>query len=137
MAEGPPLRPRRTFAGVTREAASAIATLFGVEATREPYEPGEGEAVYAIRHRSETGTLRLVLWPSLARVDVRCGPHVWVAKGVVETEVIAGLEVIFRFGQAPSGQGRAGEGAEPEGTLFVGVGGDVMMVSGGGGDAPS
>ena len=128
MAEGPPLRPRRTFAGVTREAASAIATLFGVEATREPYEPAAGEAVYAIRHRSETGTLRLVLWPSLARVDVRCGPHVWVAKGVVETEVIAGLEVIFRFGQ--------GEAA-PDGTLFVGVGGDVMMVSGGGGDAPS
>ena len=71
-----------------------------------------------------------MLWPSLARVDVRCGPHVWVAKGVVETEVIAGLEVIFRFGEALSGQGRAGEGAEPEGTLFVGVGGDVMMVSG-------
>ena len=130
MAEGPPLRPRRTFAGVTREAASAIATLFGVEATREPYEPAAGEAVYAIRHRSETGTLRLVLWPSLARVDVRCGPHVWVAKAVVETEVIAGLEVIFRFGEGRSGQGEA----EPEGTLFVGVGGDVMMVSGDTGD---
>ena len=126
MTEGAPLRPRQTFAGVTREAAQAIAALFDAEAVREPYTPGEGEAVYAIRHRSLTGTLRLVLWPSLARVDVRCGPHAWVAKGVVETEVIAGLEVIFRFG--------TGEG-EPDGTLFVGVGGDVMLVSGG--DPPS
>ena len=112
MAEGPPLRPRRAFAGVTREAASAVATLFGVEATREPYEPAAGEAVYAIRHRSETGTLRLVLWPSLARVDVRCGPHVWVAKAVVETEVIAGLEVIFRFGEGPA-RGARGRGRSP------------------------
>ena len=32
-----------------------------------------------------------------------------------------------------------GRGAEPEGTLFVGVGGDVMMVSGAGdgGGAPA
>lgn len=125
VAEPESLRARESFAGVSREAIDAIATLFGVEAVLEPYEPAQDEAVYAIRHRSETGTLRLVLWPSLARVDVTCGPHAWVAKAVRETEVIAGLEVIFRFGLGDD---------QPEGTMFVGMGGDVMMVSGDGRD---
>ena len=123
------LRLRQRFDGVCREAVEAIAQLLDVEAVLEPYEPGPGEAVYAIRHRSETGTLRLVLWPSLARVDVSCGPHAWVAKSVRETEVIAGLEVIFHFGRPEGGAEDEAEGP-PDGTLFVGVGGDVMMVSG-------
>ena len=122
MTEPPSLRVRESFPGVSREAVDAIGALFGVGAEREPYEPAPGEAVYALRYRSETGTLRLLLWPSLGRVDVQCGPHAWVAKGVVETEVIAGLEVIFRFGD--------GGDAEPAGTLFVALKGDVMMVGG-------
>ena len=116
-----PLRPRQRFRGLSQEAVTAIGELLGVEAKREPYEPGPGEPVYALRHRSETGTLRLVCWPSLARVDVTCGPHAWIAKAIKETEVIAGLEVIFRFGEGSPEEG---------GTMFVGVGGDVMMVSG-------
>lgn len=133
MAEPESLTTRQRFDGVGREAVEAIAQLLDVEAVREPYEPAPGEAVYAIRHRSETGTLRLVLWPSLARVDVSCGPHAWVAKAVRETEVIAGLEVIFRFGRAEGGAEDEGHGepeGPPDGTLFVGVGGDVMMVAG-------
>ena len=122
VTEPPSLRPRESFPGVSREAVDAIGALFGVGAEREPYEPVPGEAVYALRYRSETGTLRLLLWPSLGRVDVQCGPHAWVAKGVVETEVIAGLEVIFRFGDVGD--------AEPEGTLFVALKGVVMMVGG-------
>lgn len=126
------LRPRETFPGVSREAVDAIAALFGTEAKREPYEPAAGEAVYAIRHRSETGTLRLVLWPSLGRVDVQCGPHAWVAKGVVESEVIAGLEVIFRFEEGRARAAAEGGEVEPSGTLFVALKGDVMMVGGAG-----
>ena len=117
MAEPETLRERESFAGISREAIDAIAGLFATEATREPYEPSPGETVYAVRHRSETGTLRMILWPSLARVDVTCGPHAWVAKSVRETEVIDGLEVIFRFG------------GEAPGIMFGGVGGDVMMVA--------
>lgn len=122
------LRARESFSGVSREAIESIARLFQTPATQEPYEPAPGEAVYAVRYRSETGTLRLVLWPSLARVDVTCGPHAWVAKSVRETEVIAGLEVIFRFG-GPAGD--ADDADQPAGTMFVGVGGDVLMVAGG------
>ena len=110
------LRQRQSFSGLPHEAVTAVGALFGAKVVREPYEPGPGEPVYALRHRSATGTLRLICWPSLARVDVTCGPHAWVAKGIAETEVIAGLEVIFHF--------TAGA------TMFVGLGGDVLMVSG-------
>ena len=112
-----PLKHRESFDGVSTEAVQAVAALFGVEASTEPYEPAEGEPVFAIEHRGEPGNLRLVLWPSLARVDAHCGPHTWVAKGIVETEVIDGLEVIFR----------TADGA----TLFAALAGDVLMVTGG------
>jgi len=124
------LRPRESFVGISREATEAIAALFQTDATREPYEPELGAAVYAVRHRSEKGTLRLVLWPSLGRVDVTCGPHAWVAKSVRETEVISGLEVIFRFGEASAAiAGGDEDNGGRDGMMFVGIGGDVMMVS--------
>jgi len=112
-----PLKHRESFAGVNAEAVRAVAALFGVEVLTEPYEPADGEPVFAIEHRGEPGNLRLVMWPSLARVDAHCGPHTWVAKGIVETEVIDGLEVIFR----------TADGA----MLFAALTGDVLMVTGG------
>lgn len=104
------------FAGVSREAVAAVGALFGVELSVEPYEPATGEPVFALDYRAVSGTIRLVLWPSLRRVDVRCGPHTWVAKAVRETEVIEGLEVIFH----------TNAGA----TLFVALTGDVLLVTG-------
>ena len=106
---------RQNFKGITGEAARAVAALFEVDLTTEPYEPNEGEAVYALEQRGPIGNLRLVLWPSLSRVDAHVGPHSWVAKSVVETEVIDGLEAIFRM--------------EGGGMLFVALTGDVMLVS--------
>jgi hypothetical protein len=118
-----PLKHRETFTGLTEPAVRAIAALFDVEVLTEPYEPAEGEAVFAIEHRGEPGNLRLVLWPTLARVDAHCGPHTWVAKAIIETEVIDGLEVIFR----------TASGA----TMFAALTGDVMLVTGDGSPASS
>ncbi len=106
---------RQRFEGVSEEAAQAVAALFEVELATEPYEPGEGETVYALEQRGPIGNLRLVLWPSLKRVDAHVGPHSWIAKSVVETEVIDGLEAIFRM--------------EGGGMLFVALTGDVMLVA--------
>ncbi len=115
MSEATPSH-RKCFKGVSEEGAQAIAALLGVELTTEPYQPGEGEPVYALGQRGPIGNLRLVLWPSLSRVDAHVGPHSWIAKSVVETEVIDGLEAIFRM--------------ESGGILFVALTGDVMLVSG-------
>ena len=102
-ADEPGARPRRTtrFAGLPREAAEAAAALLGAPLRIEPYCEAAAEPVY--------------------RVDARCGPHTWVAKGVASTEVLDGIEVIFRM--------HAG------GLLFVTVEGAILMVGGGGAKA--
>ena len=106
----------RRFDGVSHEAARAVAGLLGAPLQLEPYCESATEPVFHIDHRSEQGNLRIVLWPALARVDVRCGPHTWVAKGIGHTDVLDGVEAIFRM--------TAG------GLLFLTVDGAVLMVSG-------
>jgi hypothetical protein len=109
-------RPVSTqFEGLPLDAVRHTAALFGTTPTIEPYAISPEEPVYAIAHRSDTATLRIVCWPALQRVDVRAGPHYWVAKSIVQTTVIDGIEVMFR----------TAAGA----ILFVAVNGDVMMVS--------
>ena len=107
--------PQR-FAGIPDEAVRAIAALFQTEATLEPYCESVDKPIYRVTHRAETGTLTLVLWPALDRVDVACGPHRWVAKAIETTEVYDGLEALFRL--------RDG------GLLFVALKGDVLLVTG-------
>ena len=109
--------PTRRFAGLPDEAAHAIAAFFGSELRVEPYCESADSPVYRLKHRSPSGTVEVVLWPRLARADVRCGPHTWVAKEITATEIVEGIEVIFRP--------RAG------GLLFVTLAGEVLMVSGG------
>ena len=103
------------FEGLPLAAVKRIATLFQTTASIEPYAISPEEPVYVITHRSDTATLRIVCWPALQRVDVRAGPHYWVAKKITQTTVIDGVEVMFRT---------AGEN-----TLFVAINGDVMMAS--------
>jgi len=103
------------FDGLPLDAVQRIAALFGTTPSIEPYAISPEEPVYAITHRSDTATLRIVCWPPLQRVDVRAGPHYWVAKSIAQTTVIDGVEVMF--------QTAAGA------TLFVAVNGDVMMTS--------
>ena len=70
-----------------------------------------------MRVRGPIGNVRLLCWPGLDRVDVTCGAHAWIAKQIAETEIIDGLEVIFR----------TREGA----TLLVACTGDVLLVTAG------
>jgi hypothetical protein len=93
-----------------------LAALFGTQITIAPYSP-DGSAVYELRFRPPgQEEVHLILWPSLGRVDVRSGPHSWVMKGVVTTEIIAGVEVIFRP-------------ADDAGYLFVATTGMISMVA--------
>ncbi len=126
-ADEPGARPRRAtrFAGLSHEAAEAVAALLGAPLRVEPYCEAVAEPVYRIDYRSPRGNITLVLWPAYARVDARCGPHTWVAKGVASTEVLDGVEVIFRISAG--------------GLLFVTVEGAILMVGGatkGSGPAP-
>ncbi len=108
---------RQTFDVFDGAAVGAIARLFGVEAAVEPYTP-DGSPVYRVEPGGAADGIRIVIWPSLRRVDVTsAGDHAWVMKSVASVEVIQGVEVIFR----PVGF---------EGFLFVSVNGWVNMVVG-------
>ena len=80
-------------------AVEAVAELCGVEAVRQEFSlPDDDWGVWEVVHRTESGNVRVLLWPSIARIDVAVGPHLWVVRGVREVEVIEGLEWITRFG---------------------------------------
>ena len=100
----------------TEAAVPEIAALLGVAAAVEPYRV-RGAAVYRLGIRSAVLDLDIavLLWPSLARVDVRIGDCSIVYKDVASVELISGVEVIFRR-------------AAGEGHLFVSVGGRVSVV---------
>ena len=78
----------------------------------------KGEPVYQMSLKSqELGRpLLIILWPSLARVDVRLGESSWTLRGVSEVELYPGVEVLFRRQQPPA-------------FLFVSVQGRVALVT--------
>ena len=86
------------YDGLPAEAVAEIGALFGAEPRLQQDDHDQIGAIWSVARRSENGNLRLLLWPRIARVDVTCGPHSWVVRGVLRTEVLDGLEVIFRFG---------------------------------------
>lgn len=113
------------------EAPAAIARLLGGKLSPAPFqvpamppglhgEPGQEEAapVYQITlHSREHETpLLLLLWPSLARVDVRMGQSTWTLKEISEVELYPGVEVLFRRRSPPA-------------LLFVSVNGRVALVA--------
>jgi hypothetical protein len=105
------------YDALSAEAVAAVAVLFGVEAVVEPYSP-DGSNVYRLTLTGAADGVSMVLWPSLARVDVTSvGNHGWVMKNVSRMEVIPGVEAVFRP-------------AEGAGYLFVSVNGWVNMVVG-------
>ena len=87
-----------SFSGLPVTAVAEIAALFGAEAQLQLADHPTSGPLWRIEHRSENGNLRLLLWPAIARVDVTCGPHTWIARGVSETHVLEGIEAIFHFG---------------------------------------
>ena len=93
------MRPRQTFEGVDQAGIDAVATLFQTSPERQPWNlPNDTLGVWSVQHRSESGNVRLLLWPAINRLDVMVGPHMWVVKGIEELEVIDELELIARFG---------------------------------------
>lgn len=109
--------PGRTFPAIDDDAIDAIGQLFAAGATVEPYTP-DGTPVYKIEPGGAADGLKMILWPSLHRVDVSsAGSHSWVLKNVGAVEIVPGIEVVFR----PS---------EGRGFLFVAVNGWVNMVMG-------
>ena len=92
-----------------------IAALFGAEPQLQQQGRENIGPIWRVARRSENGNLRLLLWPQLARVDVTCGPHSWIVRGVRRTELLPGLEAIFHFGA--------------NGLLTVAPTGHVVMVS--------
>ena len=108
---------RRQFEALTDEAVTAIAALFGIQPTAEPYSP-DGETVWRLTLEGAADGVTLILWPSLARIDVSStGNHAWVLKAIERIEIIDGVEVVFH----PVGV---------RGFLFVSVNGWVNMVIG-------
>ena|SRR3712207_347957 len=100
----------------TEAAVPEIAALLGVAARVEPYAVG-GAAVYRLElPNAALGiAVSVLLWPSLARVDVRIGDCSMVYRGVMTVELLPNVEVIFRR-------------ASGEGYLFVSVGGRTSLV---------
>ena len=100
----------------TADAVPKIAALLGVEATQEPYTV-RGASVYRLSLLNPVlgAAVTLVLWPSLARVDVRLGDCSIVYRDVATVELVPGVEVIFRRTDVP-------------GYLFVSIGGRASVV---------
>lgn len=110
------MKPRQRFDGVTQEAVEAAGVLFGCAPERQLFElPGDDSGVWAVSYRSESGNIRVLLWPAIDRIDVAVGPHMWVVKGVTEVEVIDELELIARFGR--------------NGVLTVALNGQVVLTT--------
>ncbi len=114
------MKPRLRFTGLPPEAIGAIADLFATEPQRQLFElPNDREGVWQLQHRSESGNIRLLLWPAIDRIDVAVGPHMWVVKGVREVELIEDLELIARFGPGPV----------PCGVLTVALNGRIVLTT--------
>lgn len=114
------MRPRQRFDRISPDAIDAIASLFDTNPLRQPFQlPASNDhhdadlGVWAIHYRSESGNLKLLLWPALDRIDVAVGPHMWIVTGVHQLEVIDDLEVIARFGYG--------------GTLTVALNGQIVL----------
>lgn len=103
-------------------APETIANLLGAEIEEAPFRLPEGEApqvsAYRVTMRSaeHQDDLSLLLWPSLARVDVHLRKSTWTLKNISEVQVYPGVEVLFRRDDPPA-------------LLFVSVQGRVALVS--------
>jgi hypothetical protein len=112
-------------------AVDAIARALNTKAEKAPFEvpslpegsegqppTDKAEPVYQMTLNSEElgQPLRILLWPSLARVDVRLGQTNWTLRDIADVEVYPEVEVLFRRHQPPA-------------FLFVSVKGRVSLVA--------
>jgi hypothetical protein len=105
----------QSYPSLNEEVVARIAALLDCDARRAAYSAG-GSPVYELRLSAQAlGTeLLLVLWPGLARADVRAADWSLVFKQIDEVQLFPGVEVMFRR-------------VEPRGYLFVSVSGSASM----------
>ncbi len=84
-------------------AVERIADLLGAAARLEPYTV-RGAPVFRLNVRNPAlgAELALILWPSLARVEVRLADSIIVLKDVSEVLLYPGVEVMFRRREPPA-----------------------------------
>ncbi|HZP26828.1 MAG TPA: hypothetical protein VFB90_07255 [Dehalococcoidia bacterium] len=99
------------------EAIQQIAALLDAKLEQAPFQV-RGEVVYQLSLDSaeHQAAVRLTIWPSQSRVDVRLGKSYWVLKEISGVELYPGVEVLFRR-------------EEPSALLFVSKQGRVALVS--------
>lgn len=78
----------------------AIAGVLQVEWEAAPYQV-RGEPVYqaSLLNEEHRIMVRLVIWPSLARVDAYLGVSFTVFKGIDDIMILPGVEAIFKRGE--------------------------------------
>jgi hypothetical protein len=105
----------QSYPSLNEEVVARIAALLQCSVRQAAYSAG-GSPVYELRLPAQAlGTeLLLVLWPGLARADVRAADWSLVFKQIDEVQLFPGVEVMFRR-------------VEPRGYLFVSVSGSASM----------
>lgn len=80
-----------------------IAALLGTPARLEPYTV-RGAPVFrlSVRNPSLGAEMALILWPSLARAEVRLADSIIVLKDIDEVLLYPGVEVMFRRREPPA-----------------------------------
>ena len=75
---------------------AAIAAELDITFAVEPYAV-RGARVYGSTMRSrDGGSLRIILWPSIGRIDIRVGMLAITLKDVKRVDIYPGVEVTFR-----------------------------------------
>jgi hypothetical protein len=75
---------------------TAIAAELRIRFASEPYRVGDAPVWGAEVAAGTVRPVRLVVWPSLGRVDLRDERWTIVFKDIVQIEIYAGVEVLFR-----------------------------------------
>ena len=90
-------------------AVERVAHLLGTPARLEPYTVRSAPVFrLSVRNHALGAEVALILWPSLARAEVRVADNIIVLKDVDEVLLYPGVEVMFRRHKPPA-------------MLFVGV----------------
>jgi hypothetical protein len=82
---------------------AAIEALFGLTLQPATFRLKDAPVFeFTLADAPENPGLRVVLWPSLRRVDVYAGRSSWIIKSIDEVEVLPGVEAIFHRHDPPA-----------------------------------
>lgn len=102
---------------LTDDTMRSIAAVLGGQLVESSFsEPDTPAYQLTLRNQKLDTPMRVLLWPSLSRVDVQTGDCLRVLKDMTEVRLFLGVELQFRRDNPP-------------GMLFIGVQGRVVMVA--------